>query len=116
MDLTLTTESYGGSKLSWLGSRRGVDTARTVTILRSSVSGLTGSIPAGTPLAKSGQKYVPYTGAEGQVLAGFLLTDQGLKAGGGDIVAPLLDTGRVIIAKLPVPFTAPADPGQFVFI
>lgn len=119
MDLKMTKESYGGSKLSWLGSRRGVDTARTVTIDRSKLADavvVAGVLPAGTPLAVAGAKVAPYTGAEEEVFAGFLLTDQAVKAGGGDIVAPLLDHGRVIVAKLPVAFTAPDNATSFVFV
>lgn len=119
MDLTITKESYGGSKLSWLGSRHGVSNARTVTIDRAKLATATvtaGVIPAGTPLAKSGTKTEPFTGGEGQVFLGFLLSDQAVKAGGGDIVAPLLDHGRVIVAKLPVAFTAPTDATLFVFV
>lgn len=119
MDLTTTKESYGGSKLSWLGSRHGVDNARTVTIDRSKLAPETvtaGVIPAGTPLAKDGAKVAPYTVGGGQVFVGFLLTDQSVKAGGGDIVAPLLDHGRVIVAKLPVAFTAPENATSFVFV
>lgn len=119
MDLTITKESFGGSKLSWLGSRHGVDNARTVTIDRAKLDPATvtaGFVPAGTPLAVSGAKVAPYTDAEGQVFVGFLLTDQAVRAGGGDIVAPLLDHGRVIVAKLPVAFTAPTNATSFVFV
>ncbi|WP_030143878.1 hypothetical protein [Mycetocola saprophilus] len=119
MDLTITKESYGGSKLSWLGSRRGVDTARTVTIDRTKLTPAqvtAGVLPAGTPLAASANKVAPYTAAEGQVFVGFLLTDQAIKPGGGDIVAPLLDHGRIRVAKLPVAFTAPDNATSFVFV
>jgi hypothetical protein len=119
MDLKITKESYGGSKLSWLGSRHGVDNARTVTIDRSKLATAVvtaGVVPAGTPLAQAGAKVAPYTAAEGEVFVGFLLTDQAVKAGGGDIVAPLLDHGRVIVAKLPVAFTAPDNATSFVFV
>lgn len=119
MDLKMTKESYGGSKLSWLGSRHGVENARTVTIDRTKLAAgvvTAGVVLAGTPLAKSGAKVAPYTGDEAEEFVGFLLTDQAVKAGGGDIVAPLLDHGRVIVAKLPVAFTAPADATSFVFV
>lgn len=119
MDLTIITESSGGSTLSWLGSRRGTDSARTVTLDRASLTSevvAAGLVPAGTPLASAGSKVVPYTGAAGQVLAGFLLTDQRVKPGGGDIVAPLIDHGRVIVGKLPLPFIAPSNATSFVFV
>lgn len=120
MDLTITSEQFGGSKLSWLGSRRGVDTARTTTIDRTKLTGpqiASGSLPSGTPLAAStGGKSAPYTAAEGQVFIGFLLTDQAIKQGGGDIVAPLLDHGRVVVTKLPVAFAAPASATSFIFV
>ena len=119
MDLKMTKERFGGAKLSWLGSRHGVDNARTVTIDRAKLGApvlAAGVLPAGTPLAKAGAKVAPYTAASGEVFVGFLLTAQSVRAGGGDIVAPMLDHGRVIVAKLPVAFTVPETATSFVFV
>ncbi|TWS20783.1 potassium transporter [Tsukamurella asaccharolytica] len=124
MDLTPRTETFGAGNLSWLGSKHGVDAARTVTISRSALTEAThypkGYLPSGTPLALVDGKAVPFNavGTGGtEVLAGFLLTDQQVAKGGGDIVAPLLDHGRVILSKLPAPVTASATTsGQFIFV
>lgn len=118
MDLTVITEKFGGDKASWLGSRHAVTNARTITIDRSSLTKEThypdGYLPSGLPLAKSGDKYKPLD--EGETLVGFLLTNQTVKTDGGDIVAPLLDHGRVIVKNLPVEFTAPAEAGAFIYV
>lgn len=110
MSLSLTRESHGGGDNSWLGSRRGVATARTVTLDASAFTGPV--VKSGTPVAITDGLAVPFT--TGGTLAGFIVGDQSVA--GGDSTAPLLDHGRVIVAKLPVAFTAPATAGQFVFV
>jgi len=113
MNLSITRTTYGGGNFSWLGSRRGVSTARSVTL---SDAAFTGDVASGTPVAIVGGVAVPYNsaGSDGsQVLAGFILGDHAVT---GDTAAPLLDHGRVIKANLPVAFTAPANAGSFVFV
>ncbi|WP_457125697.1 potassium transporter [Mycobacteroides abscessus] len=128
MDLTVRTETFGAGNQSWLGSKHGTDACRTVTIDREALAKEThypdGRLKSGLPLAKVGDTYVPYAagGANGAgVLAGFLFTDQPIReqgsGGSGDIVAPLLDHGRVILSKLPATVAADADTtGLFVFV
>lgn len=132
MDLTVRTETFGAGNLSWLGSKRGTNEARTVTIKRSALTKNThypdGTLKSGFALAKitdSGkEKYVPYdsTASDGkEILAGFLFTDQRLRDDStSDIVGPLLDSGRIKLAKLPATSpTVAADAetsGQFVFV
>jgi hypothetical protein len=112
MDLYIERKSYGGVDHSWLGSRRGVDTARTVTL--SAAAFTDKAVKSGQPLAKNGDVFEPYTAAAGQTLAGFLL--EPVDVSRGDAAGPLLDTGRIITANLPVAFTPPAAAGGFVFI
>ena len=124
MDLALSTETFGAGNQSWLGSKHGTDACRTGTIDREALTKEThfpdGRLKSGFPLAKVGDVYVPYAsgGANGTgTIAGFLFTDQSVRDGGGDIVAPILDHGRVILSKLPAPVAANATTtGQFVFV
>lgn len=128
VQLGLRRESFGVDDLTWLGSRRGVDTARTATIdLSAWVTA--GKVQAGN-FIRSGepakyatvdgkQKLVPYAGAG--TLAGFILTPTHVdpKAGDADIVVPLLDFGRIIVANLPSGHQVGANPttsGQFVWV
>lgn len=113
MNLSITRTTYGGGDYSWLGSRRGVSTARSVTL---SDAAFTGDVASGTPVAIVSGLAVPYNsaGSDGsQNLAGFVLGDHTVT---GDTTVPLLDTGRVIVANLPIAFTAPANAGSFVFV
>lgn len=124
MDLTFRTETFGAGDQSWLGSAHGTDAARTGTINRSTLTKNThypdNTLKSGFPLALVSGKYVPYNSAGSggtEVLAGFLLTDQSVKDSGGDIVAPILDHGRIKLSKLPVAVLATATTtGQFVFV
>lgn len=113
----LSSESIGTGDQSWLGSTHGIGNARTETIDISAFTAGThypnGYIPSGTPLAIVGGLAVPYdvtvgvtTGAG--ILAGFLLTDQKVVGGTVDFAAPVLDHGRVVVAK--VPFASFAKP------
>lgn len=107
---------YGGSDDRWLGSREGLDTARTVTLDAGAFPAGTfpdGVVKSGTPLAASGDLYVPFTDDATQDLAGFLTVDKNVTH--GDTVAALLDRGRIRTAFLPVAFTAPAGASRFVF-
>lgn len=100
MQFSRETEQFTTDNQTWLGSRHGTDVARTVTIDGSSLGAFDGFIPSGIPLKEAGDgRYAPVVGAE-DVLAGFLLTPQALH-GNGDVVAPLLDRGRIRAARLP---------------
>ena len=111
----LSTETFGGGDLSWLGSTHGISNARTEILDVSAFTAAThypdGYIKSGTPVAKVGGVLVPYDATEATVtgagvLAGFVLTDQ--KVVGTDyFTVPLFDHGRVIASKLPISFTAP---------
>ena len=113
MDLTITSEKYGGSDMSWLGSRRGVGTARSITLDKSKFTGLTDSIvKAGTPveLASDG-KAVPFASGK---LEGFILAD--VSVAKADQTVALLDHGRINTQHLPVAFTVPETATNFVFV
>ncbi len=127
----LRSESVGAGDQSWLGSTHAVRNARTETINLSAFTAGThypqGYIPSGTPVAKVSGLLVPYDKTEGTttgagILAGFILTDQPV-TGTGNFAAPLLDQGRVKVAKVPYSggFAAPVAAAksaavQFVFI
>ena len=114
------TESFGAGDQSWLGSRHGTDVAKSATLnptaWASKVDG--GRIKSGEPFALVSGLAVPYdadaeTGAE--VLAGFILTDQAVTAGGGNVTFPGVWHGRIILSKLPSPVAADASTsGLFV--
>lgn len=127
--LGLRRETFGVDDLTWLGSRRGVDTAQTATIdlsaWKSANKITTGNyIKSGEPAkyATVGgkKKLVPYAGSG--TLAGFLLTPTHVDPRLGDdadIVVPLLDFGRIVVANLPSGHQVGANPttsGQFVFV
>lgn len=100
MQFNNTVEEFAYDSQSWLGSRRGTDTARTVTIDAATVAKFDGFIPSGIPLKKGENgKYVAVDAAA-DVLEGFVLTAQPIR-GAGDVIAPLLDTGRVRASRLP---------------
>lgn len=111
----LSTETFGGGDLSWLGSTHGISNARTEILDISAFTAAThypdGYIKSGTPVAKVGGVLVPYDATEATVtgagvLAGFVLTGQKV-VGTDDFAVPLFDHGRVIASKLPISFTAP---------
>ncbi len=128
----LVSETFGGGDQSWLGSSHGIHECRTETLDISAFTAGThfpdGYIKSGTPVAEVGGVLVPYTVAEGTttgagVLAGFVYTDQKVShATTGDMAVPLLDHGRVIVAKVPyASFAKPAAAAKvadvnFVFI
>lgn len=115
INLTITTDSYSGSDLSWLKSRKGFDTARSIT-LDTAVGFLaahssTGKIPSGTVLGKitASGKYGPYDNAAAdgrQVAAGFLLFDVRVQDAQGNALSnpgcALLWEGIVVEASLPL--------------
>ena len=100
MQFNSTVEEFGYDNQSWLGSRRGTHTARTVTIDAATVAQFEGSIPSGIPLKEGADGKFEAVSAPEDELAGFLLTAQPIR-GAGDIIAPLLDTGRVRVSRLP---------------
>lgn len=97
-----------GSKLSWLGSREGVATARTGTL-----SGLTGEVKSGTPVTETGDGM--YGAYDGSKLSGFVLHPVNVVAGAAESVA-IIDRGRVRVDRLPAAFTPPANSGRFTFV
>lgn len=106
--LVRRTETFGGSDYRWLGSKDGTTEARTVTLDYSSWTGKvdTGRLQGGEAIAydTSTDKWVPYA-ANGSndtnKVQGFLLNDVPVVTGAGDIVAPMLDEGRIIVKYLP---------------
>jgi hypothetical protein len=114
MDLTVRTDVIGTDDQSWMGSRHGTNNARTVTLAKAAFTSGThypqGFLRSGTPLAKytSGANtglYGPYTpgATDGtQTFVGHLLTPCSVTTGAGNLIAPLMDHGRVIEAKLPI--------------
>jgi hypothetical protein len=104
----LRQETFGPGDQSWLGSTHGIRESRTVIIDISTFTPAThypdGFIKSGFPIAIVGGVGVPYditpgTVAGAGILAGHLLTDQRVY-GTADFGAPLLDHGRVKVAKI----------------
>lgn len=105
----LRTEAFGAGDQTWLGSTHGIRNARTgiidISAFTPATHYLSGYIKSGTPVALVGGVYVPYdvtvgTVAGAGILAGFILTDQPV-SGTADFGAPILDHGRVKVAKVP---------------
>ena len=126
MFIRQTTETFSGEDHSWLGSARGTQSTQSITLKTSAFTIANGYIPSGTPIAlyTSGGNaglYGPYTAGASdgtQTLAGFLFTSQKTPTDTSiNVVASLLDTGRVIVAKLPVSVdaTAKATNPRFVY-
>lgn len=102
MNLNRRVETFGSGDQAWLGSRHGVGNARTVTIAATSITAekFDGFLQAGLPLkAGTAGLYEPLTDPASDTLAGFLLTDQ--PNTGEDVVAAMLDHGRVLVDRLP---------------
>lgn len=100
MQFNNTVEELAYDNQAWLGSRRGTDTARTVTIDAATVAKFDGFIPSGIPLKKGANGKYAAVDAASDVLEGFVLTAQPIR-GAGDVIAPLLDTGRIRANRLP---------------
>lgn len=103
----------------WLHSAHATDNARTITIDGAKLNGFKnkGFVPAGTPLTEGEKgKFLPAKASD--QLAGFLLVDQPFD-GDNDVIAPLLDHGRIRTKYLPEgapDVTAmPANP-SFIFV
>lgn len=100
MQLGVRSSGGGFTSPGWLGSAHGTESAATVTIDGASLSAFDKVIPSGIPLkVGTGGKYVPVA-AVGDVLAGFLLTRQDFD-GSGDVVAPMIERGKVRVDRLP---------------
>lgn len=114
-DFSVRTETIGAGDQTWLGSAHGTSSCRTVTLDKAAFIAAThypaGYLASGEPLGRitASGKYGPFDTAatDGrQTLDGFLFTAQNLSAGGGSIVAPMLDHGRIVEANLPRPVAA----------
>lgn len=94
-------ESVGAGDQSWLGSRFGTDTAKSVTLDPSAWSDKIsdGRIKSGEPFKLDDGLAVPYDSDSD--LDGFILTDQSVSADGGNVTAPGLWSGRILTSKLP---------------
>jgi hypothetical protein len=58
-----------------------------------------GRLKGGEPVKITAGNYVPYGGTGS--LVGFILNDIPVRTDGGDIVAPMLDRGRINVNYLP---------------
>lgn len=113
MALGVTSETVAGGNLSWLGSRHGVVNARTGTLKASTFTDKL--VPSGTPVSvDTDGLYIEYTAEGGKPLAGFIIND--VSVADGDEPVAILDHGRIIVANLPVEFTAPATAGAFIYV
>jgi len=104
----LRQETYGSGDMSWLDSSHGIRNARTEILDISAFTKSThypdGYIRSGTPVALVGGLLVPYDVTAGTttgagVLEGHILTDQ-VVTDDKDFGVPLLDHGRVKVAKI----------------
>ncbi len=118
--LGIRTESFGAGDLSWLLSRRGADAPASATLDPDDWTGKTsdGRIKSGEAFALVSDLAVPYNsaGSDGsEVLAGFILTDQSVRSGGGNVTFPYVWEGRIKLSKLPSTVAADATTtGTFV--
>ena len=100
MQLGIRSSGGGFTSPGWLGSAHGTESAATVTIDGASLTDFDKSIPSGIPLTVGEDgKYEPVS-AVGDTLAGFLLTRQDFD-GDGDVVAPMIERGKVRVDRLP---------------
>ena len=84
----------------WLGSAHATTNARSITIDGATLTAFNNVVPAGTPITETeGGKFAPATSTS-DTLAGFLLVDQPY-TGTGDLIAQLLDHGRIRVNYLP---------------
>lgn len=108
-------ERVGGRDDRWLGSRHGVENARTVTLNSEGfdTSAPDGIVKSGTPVEIVGGLAVEWAGTN--KIEGFVLDDVSVRD--GDSPAPLLWHGLINTQFLPVAtFTVPANPGPFVYV
>lgn len=122
--LSPSTESFGVGDQSWLGSRHGTETPKSVTFAPAAWSAKVadGRVKSGEPFALVSGLAVPYDATDGSgsgpaaTLAGFLFTDQSVTSTRGNVTAPAIWHGRIILSKLPSTVTAAAKTsGLFVW-
>jgi len=115
MDLSVRTDGpYAPENFSWLGSRHGVESTDTITLVTDLFSGkpfyTDGYIPSGVAIAQitangaTQGMYGPYDNAASdgrQTMSGHLMTTKSLKGGADYIGAALLSHGKVRLSKLP---------------
>lgn len=123
MFLQQSQEAWTQDDQSWLGSAHGTDATRTGTLDISAFTPGThfpnGYLPSGLAVALIGN-----TGLYGPAGAGatdfvFLFTAQKVHPTNNafDIVAPLLDHGRIVVAKLPIAVSgASLTNPHFIFV
>lgn len=103
----------------WLGSAHATDNARTITIDGTKLTDFKdkGFVPAGTPITEGEKgKFAPASASD--QLAGFLLVDQPFD-GTNDVIASLLDHGRIRVNYLPEgapDVTAMPDNPRFILV
>lgn len=110
-----TTSARSGQVTSWLGSRHAVAEAHPGTLDATefaSAPGVTnGVVPSGYPVARAGDKLVPYVEGVNE-LYGFSIDDRDISR--GDETTAVIWHGRIKVDNLPVPFDYPAGTA-FVF-
>lgn len=110
MDISIKRTSFGQDNQSWLGSAHGTNAAQTITLDMTTFTKAThypdGYLKSGLPLQKlAGGKYGLWLTTKD--VAGVLFTAVSAPASTATPVAgALLEHGRVIAAKLPVPVDA----------
>lgn len=118
--LGIRSESVGAGDQSWLGSRHGTETPKSATLDLTAWTSKTtaGVIKSGEAFALVSGLAVPYNSAGSggtNVLAGFILTNQSVVAGAGNVTFPAVWHGRIILSKLPSTVAADATTtGLFV--
>lgn len=118
--LNSVAESFGAGDQSWLGSRHGTETPKSVSFAPAAWAGKVsdGRIKSGEPFAVKAGLAVPYDSEKSdgtEVLAGFIFTDQPVNAARGNVTAPAIWHGRIILSKLPSTVAADATTsGLFV--
>lgn len=118
--LGIRSESVGAGDQSWLGSRHGTETPKSVTLDPTAWTSKTtaGVIKSGEAFALVSGLAVPYNSAGSggtNVLSGFILTDTAVVSGAGNVTFPGVWHGRIILSKLPSTVAADATTtGLFV--
>lgn len=108
-------DQVAGRDDRWLGSRHGVENARTVTLKSTGFPASTdGIVKSGTPVEVGGDGLaVEWAGTN--PIAGFVLDDVSIRE--GDAPVALLWHGLIYTQHLPVAtFAVPANPGAFVYV
>lgn len=113
MALGIVTKHRGGGDDSWMGSRHGVAQAATGTLKASTFTVDNDIVKSGYPVAKNATSGMLEPYDTGDTLYGFVIGDYDIS--NGDEPVAVLWHGRIITANLPVAFTAPTGPTQFIF-